>query len=52
MDILKPELVWIEGRCYRINLEYSFESRMEERLFVDDIYGKSMLSTRLKYIFS
>ena len=50
MDVLKPELEWISGRCYRVNFQH-LSFREEEGQFVDDGFGEeSMLSTRLKYL--
>jgi hypothetical protein len=50
MDVLKPELIWINGSCYRLNFQDS-SFRGVEGQFVDDGYGeKSTLSTKLKYI--
>lgn len=54
MDVSKPELIWLDGRCYRLNFQDSSFREKEEGQFVDDGCGEeSMLSTRLKiYIFS
>ena len=52
MDVLNPELIWIHGRCYRVNFQHSCFREVEEGQFVDDGIGDgSMLSTRIKYIF-
>ena len=47
MDILKPEVMWIEGRCYRVNFQDSSFREEEDGQFLDDGFGEeSMLSTR------
>jgi len=49
MDILKPDLIWIEGRCYRLNIQNSFLRGEEDRHFADDVFEEeSMLSTKFK----
>ena len=51
MDVLKPDLKWIDGRCYRVNFQHSSFREEEDGQFVDDGLGEeSMLSTRLKYL--
>ncbi|PSN41834.1 Activating signal cointegrator 1 complex subunit 1 [Blattella germanica] len=41
MDILKPELIWIEGRCYRINpQDAAFSGQMEEDEPYEDHYSE------------
>jgi len=52
MDVMKPELVWLNGRCYRIGFQHLSFREEEEGQFVDDGFGEeSMLSTRFKYFF-
>jgi hypothetical protein len=49
MDILKPDLLWIEGRCYRLNIQDSSYRVEEDEQFVDDGFAEeSMLSAELK----
>jgi hypothetical protein len=48
MDILKPDLVWIEGRCYRQNLQYSTSREVADEEFSDLISEESMLSAQMK----
>ena len=31
MEVLKPDLIWIEGRCYRINPQNSSQIENSER---------------------
>ena len=52
MDVLTSELMWINGKCHRVDFQHSsFREEEEEREFVDDGFGEeSMLSTRLKYL--
>jgi hypothetical protein len=51
MDILKPELMWIEGRCYRLNFQdSSFKEEEDGRLLYDGFGEESMLSARLKRV--
>jgi activating signal cointegrator complex subunit 1 len=44
MDILQPELIWVEGRCYRVNSKSSMSHRNqlpadeEETYEPDEIY--------------
>ena len=47
MDVLRPELVWLDGRCYRIDFQHSSSREDEEGQFGEE----SMLSTRFKYFF-
>lgn len=40
MDILKPEVMWIEGRCYRVNFQDSSFREEEDGQFLDDGFGE------------
>ncbi|PNF20325.1 Activating signal cointegrator 1 complex subunit 1 [Cryptotermes secundus] len=40
MDILKPDLMWIEGRCYRLNIEDSSFRGEEDEQFADDGFAE------------
>lgn len=40
MDILKPDLMWIEGRCYRLNIQDSSFRGEEDEQFVDDGFAE------------
>jgi len=52
MDVLRPELMWLSGRCYRVDFKHLSFREEEEGQFVDDGFGgESMLSTNLKYFF-
>jgi hypothetical protein len=49
MDILKPDLMWIEGRCYRLNIQdSSFRGEEDEQFEVDGFPEESMLPGKLK----
>lgn len=39
MDILKPELVWISGRCYRVNAEHNTDATGPDVLEENDFCG-------------
>jgi hypothetical protein len=40
MDILKPDLMWIEGRCYRLNILDSPFRGEEDEQFADDGFAE------------
>jgi hypothetical protein len=49
MDILKPDLMWIEGRCYRLNIkDSSFRGEEDEQFPNDGFAEEGMLSTEIK----
>jgi hypothetical protein len=49
MDILKPDLMWIEGRCYRLNIQdSSFRGEEDEQFEGDGLTEEGMLSAELK----
>jgi hypothetical protein len=48
MDVLKPELIWVEGRCYRLNFEdSSFRGEADEQV-TDGFAEESMFSVHVK----
>ena len=52
MDVLRPELMWLNGRCYRVDFLHSSFREDEKGQFVDDGFGEeSMLFKRFKYFF-
>jgi hypothetical protein len=49
MDVLKPDLMWIEGRCYRLNIQGSSFRGEEDEPFPDDGSTElGMLSTEME----
>jgi hypothetical protein len=48
MDILKPDLMWIEGRCYRLNIQDSFCREMGDKQFENTVLDVGMLLAILK----
>jgi hypothetical protein len=49
MDVLKPDLMWIEGRCYRLNIQgSSFRGEEDEPYPEDGFTEESMLSTEME----
>jgi hypothetical protein len=49
MDVLMPELTWIEGRCCRLNFQDSSFRQEEDGQFIEDGFGEeSMLFASLK----
>lgn len=46
MDILKPDLMWIEKRCYRLNFQdSSFKGEVDEQ-FTDGFAEEGMFSAK------